>query len=161
MLCGNCKKNQATKTYERIKNGKKALDYYCLDCYHRLFIDADKGGENALSVCPYCGATAETVRKRNLAGCAKCYETLEGVLYPIVKKMQGGQVHSGKQPVGGERERVRKRCNELKMIIDKLNTDGDFDGARAYTGRLSELQSGQVEEEDYVWRKHPRLFKRS
>ena len=60
MLCGNCKKNQATKTYEQIKKGKKTVDYYCMDCYARLFISADEN-VGGLTVCPYCGTTAEEI----------------------------------------------------------------------------------------------------
>ena len=58
MACGHCGKNQAVKTYEEIKNGKKKLEYYCLDCYHRLFLYAEEAeGVGALSACPYCGTT--------------------------------------------------------------------------------------------------------
>ena len=58
MLCCHCKKNQATKTYDRITDGKKQTEYYCLDCYHRLFIsiEADaaegKGGDRQIAMCP-------------------------------------------------------------------------------------------------------------
>ena len=136
MLCGKCKKNQATKSYERIKDGKKTLDYYCLDCYHSSFIDGGDESEE-LTACPYCGTTAESIKKRNLVGCANCYTSLRSALYPIVKKMQGGRVHTGKSPVGDQRGSVERRCHELKEIINKLNEEGDFDGARAYTDRKS------------------------
>ena len=159
MLCGKCKKNQATKSYERIKDGKKEVEYYCLDCYHASFVDSGDE-ENSPIACPYCGTSAETIKKRNLVGCAECYTTMRAVLFSIVKKMQGGRVHTGKTPVGDERDRVRRRCGELKQIIDKLNSEGNFDEARAYTERLTELQKG-AEKEDYVWGNHSRLFKRS
>lgn len=159
MLCEKCRKNQATKSYERIKNGDNRIEYYCLDCYHASFVDGFDE-ETALTACPYCGTTAESVKKRNLVGCAECYTSLRAVLFPIVKKMQGGKVHTGKTPVGDERERVRRRCNELRQIIDKLNAEGNFDEARAYTERLTDLQKG-AEREDFVWAKHRRLYKRS
>ncbi|MBQ8291507.1 MAG: hypothetical protein IJX88_03230 [Clostridia bacterium] len=157
MLCGKCKKNQATKSYEQIKNGKKSLEYYCLDCYHRLFLDV--GESTGTTVCPYCGVTADEVKRRNIVGCAMCYESLKDALYPIVTKLQGGQKHKGKKPVGDKSEDIRRRCYELRAIADKLNAEGDFDGARAYVECLVKLQRG--EEEEYVWRKHPLLYKRS
>ena len=55
MLCGKCKKNQATKTYETLKNGKKQTEYFCLECYHKGFVYVEEG--EALSACPYCGTT--------------------------------------------------------------------------------------------------------
>ncbi|MBQ8685716.1 MAG: hypothetical protein IJ514_06075 [Clostridia bacterium] len=158
MLCGNCKKNQATKTYEQIKKGKKTVDYYCMDCYARLFIAADETSETA-SVCPYCGTTAEEVKKRNLVGCANCYKTLKGVLFPVVTKMQGGEAHKGKSPLGGESERIARRCYELKTIADKLFSEGDYDGARLYLQRLTALENGMTEE-GFVWRSQA-LSKRS
>lgn len=149
MLCGNCKKNQATKTYEQIKKGKKTVDYYCMDCYARLFITTDEREETA-SVCPYCGTTAEEIKKRNLVGCANCYKTLKAVLYPMVTKMQGGEAHKGKTPQGDEDERISRRCYELKTIAEKRMSEGDFEGAKLYLQRLSALESGRAGE-DFVW----------
>ena len=158
MLCVRCKKNQATKSYTDIRTPHAKAEYYCLDCYEKTFGEADKEDANTLC-CPYCGVTADEVKKRNIVGCAMCYETLGEVLYPIVSKFQGTYLHTGKRPVGDSSENIRRRCYELKSIADKLNADGDFDGARAYIERLSALQSGK--EEDYVWRKYHRSFKRS
>ncbi len=158
MLCAKCKKNQATKSYIDPKRDKKLAEYYCLDCYARLFESVGKA-EIVSPACPYCGVTADEVKKRNIVGCAMCYDALQDVLMPIVSKFQGENTHTGKSPVGDRGENIRRRCYELKSIADKLNADGDFDGARAYIERLSALQNGK--EEDYVWRKHHRLFKRS
>ena len=69
MLCAKCKKNQATKSYIETKNQKKIAEYYCLDCYERLFGEAGKEDSNVLA-CPYCGVTAVEVKKRNIVGCA-------------------------------------------------------------------------------------------
>lgn len=159
MLCGHCKKNQATKTYEEIKKGKKTIGYFCLECYHRLFITAETDGANATpDRCPYCGTSAEELKKRNLVGCAKCYEAFAATLSPVIVKMQGGAVHCGKSPQGGEYEKRARRASELKTIVGMLNAEKDFKAARAYTERLSALQEG-IEEEDYVWRKRPHSFK--
>jgi protein-arginine kinase activator protein McsA len=163
MLCGNCKKNQATKTYEQLKNGKKTVRYYCLDCYHERFLDGNTEKEVAdldTLVCPYCGTSAEEVKKRKLVGCAMCYDALESALFPMVVKMQGVDVHNGKKPLGGEMDKTSRRVYELKTVIDKLNADGDFERAKEYTKRLKELQNG-CDEEDFIWRKRPHLYKRS
>lgn len=162
MLCGHCKKNQATKTYEEIRKGKKTIEYFCLECYHHLFItpDTDSAEKSTTGYCPYCGTSAEELKKRNLVGCAKCYETFSVALAPVIVKMQGGAVHCGKRPQGGEYEKLARRTSELKTIVNKLNAEKDFKAARAYTERLSALQEG-VEQEDYVWRKRPHSFKQS
>ena len=158
MLCGICRKNQATKTYEQIKNGKKAVDYYCLDCYHRQFISADNRAD--MPVCPACGTTLEEVKKRNLVGCAYCYKAFQNTLVPVISKLQGGEVHKGKKPLGGDMERVARQRYEAKAICELLQKQGDFESAKPYAKRLSELENGE-EKEDFVWRKHRDLSKLS
>ena len=69
MLCQKCKKNQATKTYELIKSGGKTTEYYCLDCYHRLFLyQKEVEGDDSLSACPYCGVTATEFKATKMVG---------------------------------------------------------------------------------------------
>ena len=155
MLCPHCKKNQATKSYRRIKNGNEEVEYYCLTCYERK---VERVAKTDGAFCPYCGTTAEEAKKRNIVGCAMCYGALREVLQPIVTKFQGGNPHTGKGPTVTKSENIRRRCYELKALAEKLNADGDFDGARAYLEILTAIQSGK--EEEFVWRKHPPSYKR-
>lgn len=159
MLCANCKKNQATKSQETIKKGTLITEYFCLDCYEKLF-HSDKHLESAQGeVCPYCGMTAEMLKKRQLVGCAMCYQALGLVTDAMVKKMQGEQTHDGKSPVGGQSESVARRCGELKLLIEKSNKEKNFSLSRTYTEQLIRLQTGL--EEEYVWQKHLNLSKKS
>ena len=149
MLCVNCKKNQATKTYERIKKGKPSVEYYCMDCYARAFI-SDTADMTERDACPYCGTKAEEIKKRNIVGCAKCYDSMAKVLYPIVTAFQGAEAHKGKKPLGGEAERIARRYYELSTIEQKRLDEKDYDGAKLYKERMIALKSGV--EEDFVWR---------
>ncbi len=160
MLCGNCKKNQATKTYEQIKKGERNVAYYCLDCYHKLFLDIDEQsfGEKR-TACPYCGTTVNDLKKRNIVGCAKCYETLQSTLMPVITKLQGAQVHTGKVPYETKKETLERRQKELKILSQKYKKDKDYESARAYEERLIQLENGL--EEDYVWRNRLHLSKQS
>ena len=116
-----------------------------MDCYERLFLA--KSGQD-LSVCPYCGTTAEEVIERNLVGCAKCYVALETTLFPIVTKFQGKNVHEGKKPQGGESERLQRRRYEIEVIESKLLEEGDYKGAQEYKRKLETLESDGG---DFVW----------
>ena len=147
MLCVNCKKNQATKTYEQIKKGKSETLYYCLECYHKFFLDAEENYELKRSACPYCGCTVAEFKKRNLVGCAYCYQTLQHAVTPVTIKFQGAEVHKGKPPFGKE-EKVRLMEYELKTIINKCTSEGNFERAKECEERLLKLQNG---EEEYVW----------
>ena len=161
MLCANCKKNQATKSYELQRQGTSETKYYCLDCYYRLFIAPQTQRDIDATVCAYCGTTLAELKKRNLVGCAKCYETLHTALMPAVEKVQKSTHHTGKNPVGSNSDALARRCDELKTIVEKLNSEKNFVAARAYTERLVRLQGGTDEEEDYVWRKHRHSLKQS
>ena len=159
MLCEYCKKNQATKTYEQIKKGKRDVTYYCLECFHKLFLDVEMEGGASRGDCPYCGMTFAEFKKRNLVGCAKCYESMQVHLLPVITKMQGGQIHQGKHPFETESERVELRLLELKALVEKYKEEKDFESARAYEERLVQLENGI--EEDYVWRNRLLLSKQS
>ena len=151
MLCKYCKKNQATKTYEQIKNGNRDVTYYCLDCYQKIFLDVESDGVSVRTDCPYCGTTVAELKKRNLVGCAKCYEVLASQLLPVITKMQGAQSHNGKRPFESEKERMFLRRMELKELVKKYREEKDYESARAYEERLVQLENGV--EEDYVWRR--------
>lgn len=150
MLCGKCRKNQATKTYEQIKKGKREISYYCLDCYHQYFLSVDEtlGGET-LSACPYCGTTVTEFRKRNLVGCANCYTSLQHAVFPVVAKMQGEQLHKGKCPYSTDAERAEKRRLELESMAEKYYSENDYKAAGKYEEQISRLIEGY--EEVYSW----------
>ena len=151
MLCGKCKKNQATKTYEQIKNGKKDLSYYCLSCYHETFLCVDEEpSAQAFSACPYCGTTASEFKKRNLVGCAHCYTMLSSTIFPVVTKMQGGKLHKGKSPYGQKGDAVTHRIRELAILEKKYERERDLISASRCRGQIARLNSGA--EEEYEWR---------
>ena len=170
MLCAQCKKNQATKTYEQVKSGGKITEYYCLDCYHRLFLcQQETEGDITLSVCPYCGTTAEEFKATNMVGCAYCYQMLEKTIWSAVVKMQGKKAHMGKCPsfaegfedvvahengkiLAAKQTKYQRQCRELEMVIDRLKKDGNFDGAKNYEEKLARMQEKGEIEEDFVWR---------
>ena len=184
MACGYCGKNQAVKTYEEIKNGKKQVEYYCLDCYQRLFLYTDEAeGDLSLASCPYCGTSLAEVKKSKLVGCAKCYQMMNGGVLPMIRKMQGERTHSGKTPPldgydvatdGGARlvadefrkqavarARFERQCNELEVIISKLKAENNYEDAKGYADKLSSMRSKSTIEEEFVWRTRPNLSKRS
>lgn len=183
MRCGHCGRNQATKTYEQIKNNKKVVEYYCMDCYERLFLSVEEGAETVLSVCPYCGTTLEEFRASKLVGCARCYPALKEGIMPMILKMQGERAHTGKTPPldffetddylhaefadvdfrarAMEKARFERQCNELETIIAKLKAEDNYEDAKGYADKLSLMRSNQAIEEEFVWRTQRNSSKRS
>ena len=176
MLCCKCRKNQATKTYELMKNGEKQTQYYCLDCFERNFLYVEEEeGEKLLSSCPYCGASKEDILAKKLVGCGYCYATLASVVLPMVVSMQNTtQSHKGKKPPLSEEDlpaseemtapvyeyetklrkdvRFKRQCHELEEVIGKLLSEGDFEGAKEYEEKLKRMKEKSAVEEDFVWR---------
>ena len=176
MLCYQCKKNEATKVYELVKSGKREKRNYCLECYLKLFVHADKAeGETTLSACPYCGTNMDEVRAQKLVGCAYCYKMLSGELENMISKMQrSSNPHVGKCPSVDVFEQddendgdpamltsCNRQCYELTLIIQKLTAEGNFDDAKGYADKLSRMRSKMAIEEDFVWRGSPKQTKQS
>ncbi len=144
MLCCECKKNQASKTYERMKSVDKktvkTTEYYCLDCYHRLFITVDVSGAGR-TVCPSCGMTVAAFKQKKLVGCAKCYFYLSEAVLPVVLKMQGAaEAHRGKEEIGDEREKLVKRAHEVQILYDKKKGKEDA-AAKLYQKEIAALRA--------------------
>ena len=179
MRCCYCGEKEATKTYER-KGKERKIEYYCMDCYDKLFLSAeDAAGETSLSSCPYCGMSLAEVQSTKLVGCAHCYRTMKGGVYPIVVKMQGDGAHTGKMPpVGADgkqvdlremlpevyeetlrKERYKRQCNELEIIISKLKAENNYEDAKDYADKLSLMRSSTEIEEEFVWRTRGPLSK--
>lgn len=115
MLCCSCKKNQATNIHEKTTDGRKQTEYYCADCYRRLFISAPSSApKNA--VCPRCKTTAEEFFRSGLVGCADCYTYLAAAVDPVVFRMQGGDRHVGKHPPESKESRF---CKEVEKTLAK------------------------------------------
>ena len=173
MRCECCEQNEATKTYAKMKNGKKTMGYYCMDCFARLFIGADETENDAsLSACPYCGMTLDEVRAGKLVGCAYCYRTMRAGILPMIVKMQGDGAHAGtKPPLSPEKDyetleefseedrremlrgaRVEKQCRELETIIEKLKSEYNYEDAKDYAVKLSSMRGNSDIEEEFVWR---------
>lgn len=176
MRCFYCNKNEATKSYERIKNGEKKREYYCLPCYGQLFLYEDGSEEKSLSACPYCGTTLKEFHQRKIVGCPYCYQTMSSGLMPSIVKMQGDTCgHRGKKPplsiedetdFGREsfgaiadrdgyreeleqRERFARQKREMEILIEFLQ--GDKVRQKEYEDKLARMQcSGKIEEE-IVW----------
>ena len=179
-LCQCCNQRHAARVHEEKGKNGSVWEYYCLDCYTRIFLD-EIDGEDVLSVCPYCGMSASAIASSKLVGCAHCYQTLQSMVYPMVYKMQGKKGHKGKTPpldtelcdlydfengMSAEyrekavaQARYERQCRELEIIIKKLKAEGNFEDAKSYAEKLAAMKNRSAIEEDFVWRTRPNLSK--
>ncbi len=180
-ICQCCNKHHAARVYED-KNAPEKREFYCLECYNRLFLDGDGDGRGTKE-CPYCGMELSQVEKGQLVGCAHCYKTMSEGLLPMIQKMQGVRAHKGKTPpldkeygdpydfedtVGAEyrakamaNARYERQCRELETVIAHLKAEGDLSGAKEYGEKLTAMRNRATVEEDFVWRMRQALSKQS
>jgi protein-arginine kinase activator protein McsA len=145
-LCFECKKNHPAVSYERKVKGGVVTEHYCLACYETKFLSVGSDGhENGRTyeTCPYCGTTAETVKKTALVGCAHCYHTLGVVAIPMTVRMQQGQadVHRGKRSESySTRQRQEIRRKELIALVGYYESLGDSARAEKCKKEALELE---------------------
>ncbi len=163
-LCQHCKIRHAARSYADPKTPQKR-EFYCLECYSRLFIDEEGADE---PTCAFCGTTLAEAQKTKIVGCAHCYTTMQTGLTPMIRNMQGGRAHAGKTPpIEGysepsslgqyrqreiERARFERQCRELEIIIEKLKAEEKFEDAKGYAEKLAAMKNRLAIEEDFVWR---------
>lgn len=151
MLCRSCKKNQATNIYERITDGKKQTEYYCADCYHRLFHSTQNIEEKEV-VCKACGCTAKEFLSSGLVGCEHCYTALKGFIEPSVKRMQGKEVHVGKTPAFSDvKTDVKDKIKALRSEVEACIKNRDYKRANECLAELKKLNLSLQEEGD-AWK---------
>ena len=177
MRCFYCNQNEATKSYEKLKNGERKREYYCLTCYERLFLcQEDIEGETSASSCPYCGTTLKEFRTRKIVGCPYCYQTMAAVILPSILKMQGDACgHRGKKPplsLEDEslfdsmafsslakrdeyreememHERFVRQTKEMECLIEFLS--GNISRRQEYEEKLERMEKSGTIEEEIVW----------
>ncbi len=146
MNCDNCGKYNANIKYIQNINGKEQKINLCENCSHILgiqfntnsifdipldfsnyFIDFMDEYEfetlgsniNEEKVCKICGYTYEDILKGGKLGCGNCYNTFEKKLNPIIKKIQGSDIHIGRK--GNLNSKTRLDKDILKQENEKEN----------------------------------------
>ena len=143
MWCERCKKRPATVHVTKIVNNQKNEMHLCEVCAHET--SSDLGflfeqnfsfpnllagllnnelsfsggviGESATQglKCPACGLTFSDFRQVGQLGCSECYKGFGPSLDPLLKRIHGNTIHTGKAPKRtGGRVRVRKEIEELR-----------------------------------------------
>ena len=164
-------------SYERIKDGVKSTEYYCLPCYEQLFVKIAEAKETPrMSACPYCGTSVQKIHTKKIVGCSYCYQTLYEEIAPVIVKMQGDCCgHRGKRPPLSEvdkrifagmtfsdeeekekkraemeqRERFSRQKNEMQKLINYHS--GNKERQQEYIDKLDRMQRRGVVEEEIVW----------
>ena len=156
MLCDNCKKRQANIRYSENINGITKELNLCEECSKKLrigdisfdmsmpidfsnfFSDFIENfttpefmplfNEVKLLKCNNCGNTFDDIVNTGKLGCGECYSVFESQLDPIIKKIQGSNMHVGRigkvldNKISDNTSNSNKEKEQLSEI-EKLNLE--------------------------------------
>ena len=181
MLCQSCKNKQATTHIKTVINGELTEMDLCQECASKLgydnafgdFLDIGSMMSGFLGMpmptisalareakCPGCGATFSQITKSGRVGCAKCYDTFYDRLLPMIKRIHGNTVHTGKRlrtarlesgktetaPVQTE-SKAEKKPTELEQLSEKLAAaikSQEFEQAAQLRDRINEIKAREA-----------------
>ncbi len=162
MLCDRCGKNEATIHYISYVNDEKTESHICSSCAAKTnmknilntftisdlfdgFFDAPSvkpAADNPMK-CSKCGMTINEFRNSGRLGCADCYKAFEATVLPIVKKVQGHNMHTGSFPKGaGKKYEKRRLEDELKEKLNEAVRREDYEQAAVLRDKIKSLQKG-------------------
>lgn len=160
MKCEKCHINEATVFLTQTDNGETTQMHLCDTCAKEseaiLFddgisfqqflsglLESNKAPQlkSHTKTCEQCGMSIESFKKNSLVGCAECYKTFSGYLDPIIKRIQGNVVHTGKRPSDVDesiktRELIHRYERELKISLMEEN----YEEAALLRDKIRELR---------------------
>ncbi|MDD5618115.1 MAG: UvrB/UvrC motif-containing protein [Candidatus Omnitrophica bacterium] len=174
MLCDVCGKNQATVHLTEIVDEQMTELHLCEECAKQKsmqmeqqfglsdllggLVDFGKQGEGQESAkvkCPNCNMTYEDFKKIGRLGCSNCYSAFIKYLFPLLKRIHGTAVHTGKVPstvtvgipsvavdssIKAEAPRPRNELADLKNKLQEAVKSENFEEAAKLRDKIKEME---------------------
>lgn len=154
MICQICKERAASVQFTKVVNGiktemhlceqcatKEALNLYQLD--FKNFINEFLNIENKVTVpptantekkiCKNCGMDFNDFKRTGKFGCDQCYETFYDLVEPLIKRIHGRTVHTGKiAKTGGHVLKMKRELSEMQKQLDEAISNENYELAAEY-----------------------------
>lgn len=149
MLCDECQKEPACVHITKIINQQKIEKHLCEQCARKSGEIIGKGISNIFNskfsvhdflkemfdytlpdnaqqvqepVCSECGLSYSEFSRSGKFGCSGCYQAFEGQLEPLIKRIHGTAVHTGKVPKRcgrrfGVEQQIKRLRHELELCV--------------------------------------------
>lgn len=168
MICQECKQRPASVHLTKIINNHKTELHLCEECAAQRedfmnimpitpfsvndliagFMDMSKAKRAyerpASPKCAVCGMDYNQFKAIGRLGCQECYKYFGSELGPVLRKIQGSTVHSGKVPRRcGSHLARKKQIAELKEELRKAVETEAFERAAELRDRIKELEQSQ------------------
>ncbi|MBE6065119.1 UvrB/UvrC motif-containing protein [Clostridium cochlearium] len=169
MLCERCKKNNANVHITKVINGEKQELNVCNKCASEMgdiyssigesefvspytfqnllsgLMDYMNGISEKTSVntetCKKCGNSYLEFKEKGLAGCSECYKSLINTFQPVIKRVQGNVIHTGKIPKrAGKHIIKRNKIQDLKEKLKKVVEKEEYEKAAELRDMIKELE---------------------
>jgi len=179
MLCDICKENPARIIVKKIVNGYQSEIHLCESCAHKQE-STEMGGGFDLSEfvkglldmqhnpsiapypgpkplgmangpkCPSCGLTLDEFKRTAKLGCDDCYRAFESLLEPVVKRMHGRTVHTGKIARAAESTNKGKdrEISDIQQQLMKAINEENYEMAAVYRDKIKLLKAATEEGEE-------------
>ncbi|CDI50850.1 UvrB/UvrC motif-containing protein [Clostridium tetani] len=169
MLCERCKKNNANVHITKVINGDKQELNVCNRCASEMgdiyssigdadftspytfqnllsgLMDYMNGSPEKTSVnietCKKCGNSYLEFKEKGLAGCSQCYKNLSNTFQPVIKRVQGNVIHTGKIPKRAGKYIIKKnKVQNLKEDLKKAIEEEEYERAAELRDMIKELE---------------------
>lgn len=172
MLCDQCQERQATVHMTKIVNGQKTERHLCEVCarqggaFESVFnttfsipgllssLVAQNSGQLARAAqreqeqrCPACGLTWAQFGKTGNLGCSHCYDHFSEQLGPLIRRVHGATVHTGKVPSrAGGRVKLKKQLSLAQQALGQAIAQEAFEKAAELRDQIRMLERKLAEE---------------
>ncbi|MDF2607628.1 MAG: UvrB/UvrC protein [Bacillales bacterium] len=98
--------------------------------------------------CSKCGLAYTELSKLGRLGCSECYQTFDSYLQPLIRRLHSGNIqHTGKVPKrGGKHINLSKKIKSLKLELQRLIANEDFENAAMVRDNIKELENQVINE---------------
>jgi protein arginine kinase activator len=169
MKCENCGKNQASVHYTAYENNQPKEMHVCQDCAAEkgivivsseakfsiqdpiIAMVGELGSQDAeigRIQCPSCGLMFSGFRETGRLGCARCYESFEVQLKPLLRRIHGSTGHLGKSPAKTSGQAtVRSQLRKLQQKLETAIMCENFEKAAELRDQIRQVKSLKEETE--------------
>lgn len=167
MLCDDCKKRPASMLITKIVNDQKIEKHLCEQCakkYGQIVFTVDnnfsvhdflkgifntgfgEGHPEREVSCPQCGMSYRDFSRGGKIGCATCYTTFGDRLIPLLRRIHGASVHTGKVPHrSGKTLTAKRRLQRMRQELKNCVMHEEYEQAAKLRDEIKEIEKN-VEE---------------
>lgn len=166
MLCQECRRNEANIHIIKNMDGKQSELNLCEQCarkkeeldfsfepqfsLHKLFagmleqglFDSREEKMSAKRQCSSCGLTFAQFSQIGRLGCDECFVVFKDKLKPLLRRIHGNCIHSGKIPVRAQaRVNFIREMDQLQEVLQLKVQNEEFEEAVLLRDRIREIES--------------------